>query len=79
MMHAELQATCSALGYLEDGQYFKEPDCLGKTSVLLFMFDAKCKCLSSQLRYVDNVKISDWQLELRSHNFDFCESKEDVC
>ena len=29
MMHAELQATCSALGYLDDGQYYKEPDCLG--------------------------------------------------
>ncbi len=29
MMHAELQATCSALGYLEDGKYYKEHDCLG--------------------------------------------------
>ena len=34
---------------------------------------------ASQLDSVDNVKISDWQLELRSHNFDFGESKEDVC
>ncbi|XP_033732500.1 protein timeless homolog isoform X2 [Pecten maximus] len=27
-MHVELQATCSALGYLEGNRYVKEPDCL---------------------------------------------------
>ena len=29
-MDVELQATCSALGYLEGSEYVKEPDCLGK-------------------------------------------------
>ncbi|XP_021358144.1 protein timeless homolog [Mizuhopecten yessoensis] len=28
MMHVELQATCSALGYLEGNRYVKEPECL---------------------------------------------------
>ncbi|XP_050412859.1 protein timeless homolog [Patella vulgata] len=28
VMHVELQATCSALGYLEGKKYIKEPDCL---------------------------------------------------
>ncbi|ESP02893.1 hypothetical protein LOTGIDRAFT_230391 [Lottia gigantea] len=28
VMHVELQATCSALGYLEGKRYIKEPDCL---------------------------------------------------
>ncbi|XP_060068073.1 protein timeless homolog [Ylistrum balloti] len=28
MMHVELQATCTALGYLEGNRYVKEPDCL---------------------------------------------------
>jgi len=30
MMNCELLTTCSALGYLEEEQYFKEPDCVGK-------------------------------------------------
>ena len=30
MMHVELQATCSALGYQEGNKYIREPDCLGK-------------------------------------------------
>ena len=31
VMHVELQATCSSLGYIEGQKYIKEPDCLGKT------------------------------------------------
>ena len=30
VMHVELQATCSALGYQEGDKYVKEPDCLGE-------------------------------------------------
>ena len=30
VMHVELQATCSALGYQEGNQYIREPDCLGE-------------------------------------------------
>ena len=29
VMHVELQATCSSLGYIEGNKYIKEPDCLG--------------------------------------------------
>jgi hypothetical protein len=29
LANVELQATCCALGYLEDNNYIKEPDCLG--------------------------------------------------
>ena len=34
--NVELQATCSALGYLEKGTYYKEPDCLGIVIYQLF-------------------------------------------
>ena len=32
MMNCELLTTCSALGYLEEEEYYKEPDCIGKYS-----------------------------------------------
>ncbi len=32
-MHVELQATCAALGYEEDGKYYKEHDCLGESGM----------------------------------------------
>ena len=35
MMHVELQATCSALGYQEGSKYLKEPDCLESVKDLI--------------------------------------------
>ncbi|XP_025082502.1 protein timeless homolog isoform X2 [Pomacea canaliculata] len=35
VMHVELQATCSALGYLEGNKYIKEPDCLETVKELI--------------------------------------------
>ena len=51
VMHVELQATCSALGYHEGSQYIKEPDCLGEFIASLqsvhvwFMGYFVCRCV----------------------------------
>ena len=42
MMNCELLTTCSALGYLEEEEYYKEPDCAGNMQVysngIFFLF-----------------------------------------
>ena len=53
--HVELQTTCAALGYLERDVYYKEVDCLGKFTFILYFFPVWC--FKNQINVYTNIYV----------------------